>query len=77
MSHPKTTSYSDIDLNRWREYDHVWTDSLWLIGARDRTGGHKLDYHGNFIPQIATQVYFSRAIPPTPRRRPVCARYWR
>jgi len=57
MSHPKTTSYSDIDLNRWREYDHVWTDSLWLIGARDRTGGHKLDYHGNFIPQIATQVY--------------------
>ena len=57
MSHPKTTSYSDIDLNRWREYDHVWTDSLWLIGARDRTGGHKLDYHGNFIPQIATQAY--------------------
>ena len=49
--------YSDIDLSRWREYDHVWTDSLWLINARDRTGGHHLDYHGNFIPQIATQVY--------------------
>jgi hypothetical protein len=54
---PKTTPYSDIDLNRWREYDHVWTDSLWQIDARDCTGGHQLDYHGNFVPQIATQVY--------------------
>ena len=53
----KTTPYSDIDLNRWREYDHVLTDSLWVIEARDRTGGHRLDYHGNFIPQIATQTY--------------------
>jgi hypothetical protein len=54
---PKTPAYSDIDLNRWREYDHVWTDSLWLIEARDRTGGHRLDYHGNFVPQIATQAF--------------------
>lgn len=54
---PKTPRFSDIDLNRWREYDHVWTDSLWLIKARDRTGGHQLDYHGNFVPQIATQTY--------------------
>jgi 16S rRNA G966 N2-methylase RsmD len=57
MSRAKTPRYSDIDLNRWREYDHVWTDSLWLIEARDRTGGHRLDYHGNFVPQIATQTY--------------------
>jgi hypothetical protein len=49
--------YSDIDLSRWREYDHVWTDSLWLIESRDRTGGHELDYHGNFVPQIATQTF--------------------
>jgi hypothetical protein len=54
---PKTPPYSDIDLDRWREYDHVWTDSLWLIDARDRTGGHQLDYHGNFVPQIATQTF--------------------
>ena len=57
MSASKTLPYSDIDLNRWREYDHVWTDSLWLIETRDRTGGHRLDYHGNFVPQIATQTY--------------------
>ncbi len=48
---------SDIDLTRWREYDHIWTDSLWLIEARERSGGHQLDYHGNFVPQIATQTY--------------------
>jgi len=57
MKKPKTPPYSDIDLNRWREYEHVWTDSLWLIDSRDRTGGHQLDYHGNFVPQIATQTY--------------------
>jgi hypothetical protein len=54
---PKKLHYSDLDLSRWREYDHVWTDSLWLIEARDRTGGHRLDYHGNFVPQIATQAF--------------------
>jgi len=54
---PQTPPYSDIDVTRWREYEHVWTDSLWLIDARDRSGGHELDYHGNFVPQIATQTY--------------------
>jgi hypothetical protein len=54
---PITPPYSDVDLSRWREYDHVWTDSLWLIPARDSTGGHQLDYHGNFVPQIARQAY--------------------
>jgi DNA modification methylase len=54
---PKKPPFSDIDLDHWREYDDVFTDSLWLIESRDRTGGHQLDYHGNFIPQIATQVY--------------------
>ncbi len=53
----KRLPYSDIDLSRWREYEHIWTDSLWLIESRDRTGGHELDYHGGFVPQIATQVF--------------------
>ena len=53
----KRTPFSDIDLDRWREYDDIYTDSLWLIDSRDKSGGHQLDYHGNFIPQIATQVY--------------------
>jgi 16S rRNA G966 N2-methylase RsmD len=54
---PNTSPYSDIDLNHWRDYDHVWTDSLWIIDSRDRSGGHQLDYHGNFVPQIATQLF--------------------
>lgn len=54
---PKKLRYSDVDLSRWREYDDIWTDSLWNIESRDRTGGHELDYHGNFVPQIATQMF--------------------
>lgn len=55
-------SYNDLDLRRWREYPDVWTDSLWLIPSRARGDGHKLEYHGNFVPQIATQTFqrFSR-----------------
>lgn len=49
-------SYSDIDLSRWKDYEDIITDSLWVLGSRKRTDGHSLDYHGNFIPQIATQV---------------------
>jgi DNA modification methylase len=54
---PKTKPWSDIDLNRWRDCDHVLTDSLWLFPSRASGDGHKLDYHGNFIPQIATQAF--------------------
>ncbi|MDQ7822185.1 MAG: DNA methyltransferase [Candidatus Eremiobacteraeota bacterium] len=50
-------SFSDIDMSRWKEYlGDIITDSLWLLGARDRTGPHVGDYHGNFVPQIAYQV---------------------
>jgi hypothetical protein len=54
---PNTPPYSDVNLDRWREYEHVWTDSLWLIDSRDSSAGHQLDYHGNFVPQIATQMF--------------------
>jgi len=54
---PKRPPFSDMDLERWREYDDIYTDSLWLIDSRDKSGGHQLDYHGNFVPQIATQLY--------------------
>lgn len=52
----KTKPWSDLDLNRWREYDEVLTDSLWTFPQRASGDGHRLDYHGNFIPQIATQM---------------------
>ena len=50
-------SYTDIDLTRWKEYDDVRTDSLWILKSRQNTNGHVFDYHGNFIPQIANQIF--------------------
>ncbi len=53
---PVTSAFSDIDLTRWKDYSSVFTDSLWLFEARARSNGHTYDYHGNYIPQIATQI---------------------
>jgi hypothetical protein len=52
----RTTPLNDINLNQWKAYDHVWTDSLWVIDRRDRSGVHAADYWGNFVPQIPHQM---------------------
>ena len=52
----KPLAYSDIDVSRWRDYEHIETGSLWQINGRDRQNGHQLDYHGNCVPQILTQL---------------------
>ncbi|NLN75302.1 MAG: site-specific DNA-methyltransferase [Armatimonadetes bacterium] len=57
MKKKTRSDYNDIDLSNWRDYDDLLTDSLWLMNSRDAHGGHSLDYHGNFIPQIANQVF--------------------
>ena len=54
---PKTKPYSDIDLNNWKLYSHIKTGSLWEFSSRDKSNGHSYDYHGNYIPQIATQLF--------------------
>ncbi|MGB9619374.1 MAG: DNA methyltransferase [Armatimonadota bacterium] len=53
---PYKLPYSEIDLARWKDYENVLTDSLWILKSRKSTDGHRLDYHGNFIPQIAEQM---------------------
>jgi len=53
----KTTAYSDINLKNWRDYDHVKTDTLWEFPTRLKQGGHSNEYHGNYIPQLAQQLY--------------------
>lgn len=53
----KTTAYSDINLKKWRDYNHVKTDTLWEFPTRLKEGGHSNEYHGNYIPQIAQQLY--------------------
>jgi len=47
---------NDLNLNNWKEYRDIITDSLWIIPERDKSGAHKGDYHGNFIPQIPNQL---------------------
>lgn len=54
---PKTKPYSDIDLNNWKLYSHIKTGTLWEFNSRDKSNGHSYDYHGNYIPQIATQLF--------------------
>ena len=56
-SNIKTTSYSDINLKAWRDYEHIKTDTLWEFPNRLKDGGHSNEYHGNYIPQIAQQIY--------------------
>ncbi len=49
-------AFSDMDMTQWRDYDHIESDSLWLFDGRGRSNGHQLDYHGNCVPQILTQL---------------------
>ncbi len=56
MTEVRTNSVNDVNLNRWKEYDDIRTDSLWVIGKRDNTGVHTAGYWGNFIPQIPNQM---------------------
>ncbi len=51
----KTGRINDINLNRWKEYSDIITDSLWILDKRDTSGTHKASYWGNFIPQIPNQ----------------------
>lgn len=52
----KEGKINDINLNRWKEYNDIITDSLWIFNKRDTTGVHSADYWGNFIPQIPNQL---------------------
>lgn len=56
ISEQKTNKINDLNLNRWKEYEDIITDSLWVLKNRDNSGVHKADYWGNFIPQIPNQM---------------------
>jgi DNA modification methylase len=55
LSVQKEGKINDLNLNRWKEYEDLITDSLWILNKRDTSGVHKADYWGNFIPQIPNQ----------------------
>jgi hypothetical protein len=52
----KTNKINDINLHRWKEYDEIITDSLWILDKRDTSGAHLGWYWGNFVPQIPHQL---------------------
>jgi DNA modification methylase len=47
--------FNDLNLDNWKESE-IWTDSLWIISERDKSGKHSGFYHGNFVPQIPRQL---------------------
>ena len=47
--------FNDLNLENWKESE-IWTDSLWIISERDKSGKHNGFYHGNFVPQIPRQL---------------------
>jgi len=57
LSEVKTSKINDINLNRWKEYEDIITDSLWVLDKRNNSGAHLGWYWGNFIPQIPNQFF--------------------
>ncbi|MEM0157207.1 MAG: DNA methyltransferase [Thermoplasmataceae archaeon] len=51
-----STSSLEFNINLWKAYDEIRTDSLWILGKRDREAGHSGWYWGNFVPQIPHQL---------------------
>jgi DNA modification methylase len=56
LTETKTSSVNDLNLHRWKEYNDIFTDSLWILEKRDTSGAHHGAYWGNFIPQIPHQL---------------------
>ncbi len=56
LTEVKTGKINSLNLNRWKEYEDIITDSLWILHKRDRSGVHTAGYWGNFIPQIPNQL---------------------
>ncbi|MCG1666774.1 MAG: DNA methyltransferase [Thermoplasmata archaeon] len=52
----ETNKYNDININRWKDYENILTDSLWIFNKRESSGQHLAWYWGNFIPQIPYQT---------------------
>ncbi len=56
ISERRTNKLNDLNLNQWKQYNDIITDSLWVLDKRDNTGVHSSGYWGNFIPQIPRQM---------------------
>lgn len=45
--------FNDINIKQWKEYNHIRTDSLWII---DKGNLYDKDFMGAFIPEIPEQL---------------------
>lgn len=52
----RTNGVNDLNLNKWKEYPDIITDSLWLFEHRESTNENPASYWGNFVPQIPHQL---------------------
>src|SRR5688500_11025948 len=55
VSRVSQTTMNDIDLKRWRDYEHLRTSSFWKID-RDDTEESKGLFIGRFVRQIPLQL---------------------
>ncbi len=56
LTEERHSPINDLNLNRWKAYSDIFTDSLWHVERRDNSGVHTAGYWGNFIPQIPYQM---------------------
>ena len=55
LSEKRTSKVNDINLNRWKSYHDIRTDSLWISNSRASPPENLAWYWGNFIPEIPRQ----------------------
>lgn len=55
LTEKRTTKINDINLNRWKSYSDIKTDSLWISDRRASHPENLAWYWGNFIPEIPRQ----------------------
>ena len=51
----RNNGVNDLNLNQWKKYKDIVTDSFWHLERRESSKGNSAWYWGNFVPQIPRQ----------------------
>ncbi len=51
----RNNGINDLNLNQWKKYKDIVTDSYWHLERRESSKGNSAWYWGNFVPQIPRQ----------------------
>jgi len=52
----KMSKVNDLNLLRWKEYEEIIIDNIWILNKRDTSGAYIDWYRANFIHQIPHQM---------------------